>query len=56
MAGDGRTSDAGSPAALGSDSHAAMVARARALIPELRNRAARTEELRRLPPQTERFA
>ena len=54
MAGDGRTPDASSPAAQGSDSHAAMVARARALIPELRNRAARTEELRRLPPQTER--
>jgi 3-hydroxy-9,10-secoandrosta-1,3,5(10)-triene-9,17-dione monooxygenase len=54
MAGDGRTPDASSPAAPGSDSHAAMVARARALIPELRNRAARTEELRRLPPQTER--
>ena len=54
MAGDGRTSDASSPAAPGSDSHAAMVARARALIPELRDRAARTEELRRLPPETER--
>lgn len=54
MAGDGRKPDASSPAVPGSDSHAAMVARARALIPELRNRAARTEELRRLPPQTER--
>jgi 3-hydroxy-9,10-secoandrosta-1,3,5(10)-triene-9,17-dione monooxygenase len=54
MAGDGRRPDAGSPTGAGSDSHAAMVARARALIPELRNRAARTEELRRLPPQTER--
>ena len=31
-----------------------MVARARALIPTLRERASRTEELRRLPPETER--
>src|SRR3954467_4924718 len=54
MAGDSRTPNASSPAAEGSDSHAAMVARAMTLIPELRNRAARTEELRRLPPQTER--
>jgi 3-hydroxy-9,10-secoandrosta-1,3,5(10)-triene-9,17-dione monooxygenase len=34
--------------------YAAMVARAKALIPQLRDRAARTEELRRLPPETER--
>ncbi|WP_420869919.1 acyl-CoA dehydrogenase family protein [Bradyrhizobium septentrionale] len=31
-----------------------MVARARALVPALRERAQRTEELRRLPPETER--
>ena len=31
-----------------------MIARAKALIPQLRDRAARTEELRRLPPETER--
>jgi 3-hydroxy-9,10-secoandrosta-1,3,5(10)-triene-9,17-dione monooxygenase len=31
-----------------------MVARAKALIPQLRDRAAKTEELRRLPPETER--
>jgi 3-hydroxy-9,10-secoandrosta-1,3,5(10)-triene-9,17-dione monooxygenase len=31
-----------------------MLARAKALIPRLRDRAARTEELRRLPPETER--
>ncbi|HUN96362.1 MAG TPA: acyl-CoA dehydrogenase family protein [Bradyrhizobium sp.] len=31
-----------------------MLARAEALIPKLRDRAARTEELRRLPPETER--
>jgi 3-hydroxy-9,10-secoandrosta-1,3,5(10)-triene-9,17-dione monooxygenase len=34
--------------------YAAMMARARALVPQLRERAARTEELRRLPPETER--
>jgi 3-hydroxy-9,10-secoandrosta-1,3,5(10)-triene-9,17-dione monooxygenase len=34
--------------------YATMVARARALIPRLRDRASRTEELRRLPPETER--
>ena len=34
--------------------YAAMIGRARALIPRLRDRAARTEELRRLPPETER--
>ena len=34
--------------------YAAMVARARALIPRLRDRATRTEELRRLPSETER--
>jgi 3-hydroxy-9,10-secoandrosta-1,3,5(10)-triene-9,17-dione monooxygenase len=31
-----------------------MVARAKALIPQLRDRAAKTEELRLLPPETER--
>ncbi|NEU99099.1 acyl-CoA dehydrogenase family protein [Bradyrhizobium uaiense] len=34
--------------------HSVMIARARALAPVLRERAARTEELRRLPPETER--
>jgi len=34
--------------------YTAMITRARALIPQLRDRAARTEELRRLPPETER--
>jgi 3-hydroxy-9,10-secoandrosta-1,3,5(10)-triene-9,17-dione monooxygenase len=39
----------------GSDSaYAAMIARAAALVPQLRDRAGRTEELRRLPPETER--
>src|SRR5580704_1867678 len=34
--------------------YAAMVARAEALIPQLSARASKTEELRRLPPETER--
>ena len=39
----------------GNDSaYAAMIGRAEALIPRLRDRASRTEELRRLPPETER--
>src|SRR3954447_24934645 len=33
--------------------YTAMIARAKALIPRLRDRASRTEELRRLPPETE---
>jgi 3-hydroxy-9,10-secoandrosta-1,3,5(10)-triene-9,17-dione monooxygenase len=36
------------------EAYAAMLARAEALIPRLRERASRTEELRRLPPETER--
>jgi 3-hydroxy-9,10-secoandrosta-1,3,5(10)-triene-9,17-dione monooxygenase len=36
------------------DTFAALAARAAALIPQLRDRAARTEQLRRLPPETER--
>jgi 3-hydroxy-9,10-secoandrosta-1,3,5(10)-triene-9,17-dione monooxygenase len=34
--------------------YAGMLARARALVPHLRDRATQTEELRRLPPETER--
>src|SRR3954469_13658366 len=34
--------------------YAAMLARARAMVPRLRERAAATEQLRRLPPETER--
>ncbi|SEM31797.1 acyl-CoA dehydrogenase family protein [Bradyrhizobium sp. OK095] len=34
--------------------YAAMIAKARALMPRLRERAARTEDLRHLPPETER--
>lgn len=37
-----------------SDSYSIMIARARALVPVLRERAPRTEKLRRLPPETER--
>ena len=54
MAGEGRKPDASSLAGPGTDSYAAIVARARALIPTLRERAPKTEELRRLPPETER--
>src|SRR5215831_13490205 len=56
MAGVGRKPSTGQT--LGTDTddraYAAMMSRARALIPQLRDRAARTEELRRLPPETER--
>ena len=56
MAGVGRKPNAGLPSGPDADdrAYAAMVARARALIPQLRERASRTEELRRLPPETER--
>src|SRR6478609_1803275 len=54
MAGGGGKPEAGLSAGPGADSYAAMVARAKALIPALRNRASKTEELRRLPPETER--
>jgi len=54
MVGDGGRPDAGSLAGPGTEDYATMVARARALIPRLRDRASKTEELRRLPPETER--
>src|SRR6478672_5637008 len=38
----------------GERAYAAMIARTRALVPRLRERAARTEELRHLPTETER--
>ncbi|MBH5400902.1 acyl-CoA dehydrogenase family protein [Bradyrhizobium sp. CNPSo 4010] len=38
----------------GGEVYASMIAKARALLPRLRERAARTEELRHLPPETER--
>ncbi|MDH2398478.1 acyl-CoA dehydrogenase family protein [Bradyrhizobium sp. SSUT18] len=51
----GQEPSVGQPAGAQSDerAHAAMVAKARALVPRLRDRAARTEELRHLPPETE---
>jgi len=54
MVGNGRSQDAGLLAGPGTDSYAAIVARARTLVPVLRERAPKTEDLRRLPPETER--
>jgi len=54
MVGDGGKPDSGAPAGPGTDIYVAMVARAEGLIPKLRDRASKTEELRRLPPETER--
>jgi len=56
MAGVGRKPDADPPSGRDPDdrAYAAMIARAKALIPQLRDRASQTEELRRLPPETER--
>ena len=56
MAGIGRKPDASLPSGPNANdlAYAAMIARAYALIPQLRDRASRTEELRRLPPETER--
>ncbi len=54
MAGNARNPVADVPRGPGADGYAAMVARAKALIPVLCERAPKTEELRRLPPETER--
>ena len=55
MAGAGQQPNTRVSSGPGADgAYAAMLARARALLPNLRERAARTEELRRLPPETER--
>src|ERR1043166_4443126 len=54
MAGSTRKPDVRLVSGQGADGYADMVARARALIPELRERASRTEALRRLPPETGR--
>lgn len=56
MTGIGLKPNASLPSGADTDGrvYAAMVARARALIPRLRDRATRTEELRRLPSETER--
>jgi 3-hydroxy-9,10-secoandrosta-1,3,5(10)-triene-9,17-dione monooxygenase len=56
MTGTGLKPNASLPSEPNTDDrvYATMVARARSLIPRLRDRASRTEELRRLPPETER--
>jgi 3-hydroxy-9,10-secoandrosta-1,3,5(10)-triene-9,17-dione monooxygenase len=56
MAGAGRKPNASLPSGPDPDDRAytTMVGRADALVPQLRDRAPRTEELRRLPPETER--
>jgi 3-hydroxy-9,10-secoandrosta-1,3,5(10)-triene-9,17-dione monooxygenase len=55
MAGAGQKPGASVPAgADGEGAYPLMISRAKALIPRLRERASRTEELRRLPPETER--
>jgi len=56
MTGIGLKPNAGLPSEPDADdrARAAMVTRARGLTPRLRDRASRTEELRRLPPETER--
>jgi 3-hydroxy-9,10-secoandrosta-1,3,5(10)-triene-9,17-dione monooxygenase len=53
MAGAGQKTSANAPAVPQTD-QAQMVSRVQALIPGLRERASRTEELRRLPAETER--
>src|SRR3977135_3155562 len=56
MAGVGRRPNTALPSSPEADdrAYAAMIARARALIPQRRERAPRTEALRLLPPETER--
>jgi len=55
MAGAGRNPSASvSPGSDADDAYDAVLARAKALIPRLRDRASKTEELRRLPPETVR--
>jgi 3-hydroxy-9,10-secoandrosta-1,3,5(10)-triene-9,17-dione monooxygenase len=54
MADTVRKPKATSPSTPDDDAYAAMIARAETLVPQLRERASRTEELRHLPPETER--
>ena len=56
MTGIGLKSNAELPSGSDTDDrlYATMIARARAMVPHLRDRASKTEELRRLPPETER--
>jgi 3-hydroxy-9,10-secoandrosta-1,3,5(10)-triene-9,17-dione monooxygenase len=56
MAAAGLKPNTSSPSGADADvsAYTAMIARAKALIPQLRERASKTEELRRLPKETER--
>src|SRR3954451_20658175 len=54
MAGVGQKPDISLSPGQNMETHGVMVSRARALIPQLRDRASKTEELRRLPTETER--
>jgi 3-hydroxy-9,10-secoandrosta-1,3,5(10)-triene-9,17-dione monooxygenase len=56
MAGTGLKPTTSLPSATDADSgaYAAMIAKAKALVPHLRDRASKTEDLRRLPTETER--
>src|SRR6516165_7647688 len=54
MAGVGQTPSADQAMVSNGRDYPVLIARAKALIPQLRDRAARTEEVRRLPPETER--
>jgi 3-hydroxy-9,10-secoandrosta-1,3,5(10)-triene-9,17-dione monooxygenase len=56
MAGAGRKANATLPSGADAEdrAYAAMIARAKTLVPRLRERASQAEELRRLPPETER--
>src|ERR1700719_616225 len=54
MTGTGLKANASPPSGAEGRSYAEMLARARGLIPRLRDRASRSEDLRRLPPETER--
>ncbi len=56
MAGAGPKPTTSLPSATDADSsaYAAMIAKAKALVPHLRDRASKTEDMRRLPTETER--
>ena len=56
MAGAGLKPTTSQPSTTDADSsaYAAMIAKAKALVPHLRDRASKTEDLRRLPTETER--
>src|SRR5436305_1507945 len=55
MAAAGQKSSVATPSDANSDgAYADVLSRAKALLPQLRKRASKTEELRRLPPETER--